>query len=592
MKIPIVVCTYNKLVSPQKKNLHIKNPTTHFFLTWHKALMVTAHKKSGDIDYSVVDPNNKWKILRHHWRYALWALWTAMGSMMQGFDYTVGGQLLAMPAFKQQFGTLVDGDYIIRASIISAWSVLGLGLDLITAIIITPIIDRWGRKPFIAVAALISTGAVIIQQLSTEWRLQLVGRGLNGVAIGIMFTISPLWIGETCRPELRGFFLCCFNSSIVLGQFLMVVISEGSSHINGKWSYLTPFVTEYFFPALYLAFFIWFPESPYWLVKMGDNEKALRSLHRMYGIDDDEFYQFELKRLQADVVSSDETQGSSSKNATSIWSQTAMLECFKGKNLKRTMTSIVVTSTQQLVGASFVTGYVTYFLQLIGISQSFLVSVVLFVFMLMSTLASFPLVEIVGRRTMIVPAVFVLALINLLIGIMGCISNTVAAGWAILVLIFLWAIIYQCSIGAVGFVLASEIATLHLRAATQGLVTVSNCVWGLVFQFTVPYMINPDAGNLGGKTGFIFFGCALLASIACYFLVPETKGMSFEMLDDLYANNVKPWNFKKVAAEKSALRNDTESQSRGSLCRDTGLGKVEVQEIEMKSPSVDEKPSN
>lgn len=44
---------------------------------------------------------------------------------------------------------------------------------------------------------------------------------IPGVAIGVMFTISPLWIGETCRPELRGFFLCLFNTSIVLGQFLM-----------------------------------------------------------------------------------------------------------------------------------------------------------------------------------------------------------------------------------------------------------------------------------------------------------------------------------------------------------------------------------
>lgn len=37
----------------------------------------------------------------------------------------------------------------------------------------------------------------------------------------MMFTISPLWIGEICRPELRGFFLCFFNTSIVFGQFAM-----------------------------------------------------------------------------------------------------------------------------------------------------------------------------------------------------------------------------------------------------------------------------------------------------------------------------------------------------------------------------------
>lgn len=44
---------------------------------------------------------------------------------------------------------------------------------------------------------------------------------MPGIAIGMMFTISPLWIGETCRPELRGFFLCFFNTSIVFGQFAM-----------------------------------------------------------------------------------------------------------------------------------------------------------------------------------------------------------------------------------------------------------------------------------------------------------------------------------------------------------------------------------
>lgn len=80
---------------------------------------------------------------------------------------------------------------------------------------------------------------------------------LLGIAIGMMFTISPLWIGETCRPELRGFFLCFFNTSIVFGQFAMlasfllifisntvlishrVVVSKGGSYLTGKWQVTT-----------------------------------------------------------------------------------------------------------------------------------------------------------------------------------------------------------------------------------------------------------------------------------------------------------------------------------------------------------------
>src|SRR2546423_1246215 len=48
------------------------------------------------LDYAEVRPENKWKILRDQWRFALWALYSSIGSMMLGFDFVVGGQILAM----------------------------------------------------------------------------------------------------------------------------------------------------------------------------------------------------------------------------------------------------------------------------------------------------------------------------------------------------------------------------------------------------------------------------------------------------------------------------------------------------------------
>lgn len=61
--------------------------------------------------------------------------------------------------------------------------------------------------------------------------------------------------------------------------------------------------------------------------------------------------------------------------------------------------------------------------------------------------------------------------------------------------------------------------------------------------------INPDAGDLGGKVGFIFFGLGSIAAVLGYFYYPETKGVRFEKLDELYAKGVKPRHFKKVARE-------------------------------------------
>jgi hypothetical protein len=164
-------------------------------------------------------------------------------------------------------------------------------------------------------------------------------------------------------------------------------------------------------------------------------------------------------------------------------------ECFRTTNRKRTWTAIFAASAQQMIGATFVIGYATYFLELIGINDYFNAAVALYVVMLVASTAAFPLTEIFGRRVLIVIPQFILCAMLLLIGIMGCVPDKSRASWGIVAFIYLWAIIYQLSIGATGFVLASEIATMRLRTATQGLITITNAVWGLIMQFTVPYMV-------------------------------------------------------------------------------------------------------
>ena len=53
--------------------------------------------------------------------------------------------------------------------------------------------------------------------------------------------------------------------------------------------------------------------------------------------------------------------------------------------------------------------------------------------------------------------------------------------------------------------------------------------------FVSPYMINPDAGNLGAKVGFVFFGLGMPLCVLFYFFIPETKGLSFEDVSPKFA---------------------------------------------------------
>lgn len=73
----------------------------------------------------------------------------------------------------------------------------------------------------ILLGCIITAAGVGMQVGSNEWKLFLSGRLINAIGFGMVFMESPVWIGETVRPELRGFFLCITNGAIVLGQFVL-----------------------------------------------------------------------------------------------------------------------------------------------------------------------------------------------------------------------------------------------------------------------------------------------------------------------------------------------------------------------------------
>jgi hypothetical protein len=92
----------------------------------------------------------------------------------------------------------------------------------------------------------------------------------------------------------------------------------------------------------------------------------------------------------------------------------------------------------------------------------------------------------------------------------------------------------------VAFVILGEVSSPNLRAKTAGLATATQAVFGIVMNFAIPYMVNPDEGNLKGKVGFVFGGLALLASVASYWYCPELKGRTFNEINAMFEAKVPP----------------------------------------------------
>lgn len=95
--------------------------------------------------------------------------------------------------------------------------------------------------------------------------------------------------------------------------------------------------------------------------------------------------------------------------------------------------------------------------------------------------------------------------------------------------------------------ITGEISPYRLRAKTQGIAVISNAFSTWLFTFTVAYIYNVDAGNLGIRAGFVYGGGSLLFLVVSYLLVPDLRGFAVEEVDWLYENKVPVWKFQESA---------------------------------------------
>lgn len=106
-------------------------------------------------------------------------------------------------------------------------------------------------------------------------------------------------------------------------------------------------------------------------------------------------------------------------------------------------------------------------------------------------------------------------------------------GYVALVCIFLFAGFFQFGWGPVCWIYVSEIPTARLRSMNVAYAAATQWIFNFVVARAVPTML-VTVGASGYGTYFIF-GCFCFAMFFfTWFLVPETKGMSLEKMDDLF----------------------------------------------------------
>lgn len=160
-------------------------------------------------------------------------------------------------------------------------------------------VDLIGRKNTIIISTVPFIVTWFLIGLATSSTLLFVGRFLVGLTDGLVYNSLPMYLGEIADPKTRGFLASLTPLSVVFGVLLIYIIGAYVPLHTAAFMLIT-------LPVFVLVTFIWMPESPYYYLIRGRQDKAQKSLQMFRGSND---VAEELKRISEAVKIQNENRG-------------------------------------------------------------------------------------------------------------------------------------------------------------------------------------------------------------------------------------------------------------------------------------------
>ncbi|KAI5309451.1 hypothetical protein KEM55_003201 [Ascosphaera atra] len=105
-----------------------------------------------------------------------------------------------------------------------------------------------------------------------------------------------------------------------------------------------------------------------------------------------------------------------------------------------------------------------------------------------------------------------------------------SGGIAAVFFFYLWTCFYSMSWNGIPWIYNSEMFEPSVRAIAQACAAASNWLWNFLISRFTPQMFTA----MGYGVYFFFASLTVLAGIFVFFLVPETKGIPLEKIDQLF----------------------------------------------------------
>ncbi|KAJ5651278.1 uncharacterized protein N7484_005001 [Penicillium longicatenatum] len=481
------------------------------------------------------------------WRSFILGLCVSMGGFIFGYSTGQISGFTSMTDFKIRFAeyNASTGEYAfsnVRNGLIVG--LLSIG-TMIGALVAAPIADRIGRKYSISFWALINMVGIIVQIASTDqWVQVAMGRWVMGLGVGALSSVVPMYQSESAPRQVRGAMVSAFQLFVAFGIFISYIVNFGTSRIDSTASWRITMGIGFAWPLILGVGTLFLPESPRFSYRHGRVEESRNVMAKLYGVPVNH------RVVAQEMADMKQKLDEELAVGTAPWH-----EILTGPRMfHRTMLGIALQSLQQLTGANFIFYYGTSIFAGVGLSNSYVTSIILGAVNFGMTLPGLYIVEHYGRRKCLMIGaawMFICFLIWASVGheILSATPSAHSAGVVMIVFTCFFIVGFATTWGPIVWAICGEMYPFRYRATCMGVATAANWTWNFLISFFTPFI----SSAIDYQYGYVFAACCFAAILVVFFFVNETQGRTLEEVDTMYVLHVKPWKSSSWVAPEGII---------------------------------------
>jgi SP family arabinose:H+ symporter-like MFS transporter len=430
----------------------------------------------------------------------IWSLIVALGGFLFGFDTAV---ISGVEKHIQDLFQLTPFWHGFTISSALIGTVIG-------ALVSGHPADKYGRKPILFIIAGLYVLTAIGSAMAGDVTTFILFRFLGGIGVGASSVVAPTYIAEISPARIRGRMTAMFQFNIIFG----ILIAFVSNYL------LRDFGTEPWrwmlgvsgIPAfLFFSFLFVIPESPRFLIKIGQTAKAKVILEKI-----------EIDSIDQEIEEIKHSVDKSSNGNKRL---------FSVGYIKPISVAFLVAMFNQFSGINAILYYAPRIFELSGLSnadsmfQSIMIGVTNGIFTILGML----LIDRVGRKKLLITGSIGMSVC------LGLVAKTFYtnsfSGYGLLFLLLVYIMFFAFSTGAVIWVLIAEIFPNNVRGKGQSLGSFTHWFFAAIITFLFPVIVK--LSDFGVGHAFMFFSVMMLVqAIVVWKYFPETKGRTLEELGE------------------------------------------------------------